>query len=364
MSSKNTSSVPAIHYVVRTGFNQKTQKFSETVFSDKEPFLARKKAFEFMNNYVGILQENRLMKRMGKVEQLPFGEPDEYFYDELENYNQKSPVFLKPKDFPDGISLYMVVNEPIDYMKTEDKKGNRYLIYSVRRLNSEKIRQMIEGLKREYGYFQKFKFNDYNSSEVVDFTRFLSNGNCIGNFSYTCLPTPMDWHFHYFLDEKEKTDDLLSNITKGSLTNNAFLTKVSAKNIERELASLLNMVQKGHLFLGISPTRQAKPVFDQKSASDMIRVHETLMESMFGYIISRLISIKIYNYKGQIILVYTVEKNPSFPIYTETENGKKKFFTRGENGINRIADVEKIVDYCFMCFEQKSKGIDAVLDIL
>lgn len=362
MSSKNTSSVPAIHYVVKTGFNPKTQKFSETVFSDKEPFLARKKAFEFMNNYVEILQENRLMRRTSKMEQVPFGEPDEYFYDQLENYNQRFPLFIKPKDFPDGISLYMEVNEPIDYMNIQDKKGNRYLIYSVIRFNSEKIRQMIGGLKREYGYFQKFRFNDYNSSEVIDFRKFLSSENSMQNFSYTCLPTPMDWHFHYFLDEKEKIDNLLTHITKGELKNNAFLTKISAKNIERELASLLNTAQGGRLFLGINQTRQAKPVFDQKSALDMIRVHKTLMESMFDNM-AQLISVKMFRYQEEYVLVYTVDKNLTTPVYTE-RNGIKKFYTRNKNGLRKIEDIEEIVNYCFMCFEKKIRGIQELLDIL
>lgn len=364
MSSKNTSSVPAIHYVVKTGFNPKTQKFSETVFSDKEPFLARKKAFEFMNNYVGILRENRLIKNPNKIEQLPFEESDEDFYDELENYNQNFPVFTTPCHFPNGVNLYMVVNNPIDYMGVKDKKGNEYLIYSVVRFNSEKIRLMINGLKREYGYFQKFKFNDYDFSEVVDFRRFLSSGNTLQSFNYTCLKTPMDWHFHYYLEEKGKTDEVLFNMIKGSLKNNAFLTKISAKNIERELASLLNTTQKGYLFLGIDPiTRQAKSVFDPKSASDMIRVHKTLMESMFGTS-SKFISIKSVKYQEQTILVYTVEKNPSLPIYVTTKNDKKKFFTRNENGLRQISDIEEIVDYCFFYIGHKGKGFQAILDIL
>src|SRR5690606_12311438 len=117
-------------------------------------------------------------------------ESDEDFYDELENYNQNFPVFTTPCHFPNGVNLYMVVNNPIDYMGVKDKKGNEYLIYSVVRFNSEKIRLMINGLKREYGYFQKFKFNDYDFSEVVDFRRFLSSGNTLQSFNYTCLKTP------------------------------------------------------------------------------------------------------------------------------------------------------------------------------
>lgn len=207
----------AIYYVVRgrklnTEAGEESEYF-EKIFFNEELITAREQAFSFYKNYVLILEENKLLFPTQSSNTVS----DE---NAIQKYSSNNVTFQNPELFDKGITLNMVVGNPISYMGKTDNKGDNYLIHGILNFEESDIKNMIDGVMREYGYYAKYKSNLKNQVELVDFSAY---GN-YGNLKYSILSTPFNWYFNPFTEretERINTNKRLKKyklqIEKGSL---------------------------------------------------------------------------------------------------------------------------------------------------
>ncbi len=356
----------AICYVVRgrklRNVISGEDEFFERFFFNEEPILAREQAFSFYQNYVLILEEHKLLFQIQLPTSVTFLN-DDFGGIDIQNYSRATVRYDNSNSFDNGVAIYMVVEKPICYIDKTDKTGDRFLIHGIWNFDQTDMKNMIDGLIREYGYYAKLKNDLKNYAEIVDFSAY----NFKGNSKYSIISTPFDWNFNYFLNEKrkvEKTKIRLQNykyqIEKGSSDRNAFETRMDKNKLVRTIASFLN-TNGGMLFYGINEFRQSENIFKKVKPAIFKKAIHLLLRQKFSVIASN-IDLRFINVGVNVVGVFSVSSHRESPVFVK-ENNLNKFYIRNDNGIKLIKDPEEIYNYS-MARNSRTTKTTSIQDIL
>jgi hypothetical protein len=171
-------------------------KFSDALastyrdFSDEKPINARKAAFSHFSSIVDVLYEG-----LGKKYSSDFQarvDLQKYFdsNNAVELFGNNPEIRQKlTDDIYNGIQIYMVIDKPLP--KSKDKIGQKVPVYGFRYIDyperlDDYIIVELEGLFKEYKYYEK---NNYSTSDLFEFRDFSR----IGGTAEFLLKTPFDW---------------------------------------------------------------------------------------------------------------------------------------------------------------------------
>lgn len=357
----------SIYYVVKgrkKSKNTEDAEYYEEFFVDDNPIEARKKAFSYYQNYLTILQENNLLSKREFSESFEFLNTDSDFESlELQVLGGMLVRYFNPSSFDKGVALYMVVKDPIDYMNKKDIKNDRFLIHGVFNFEDVDMREMIEGVIREYGYYSKGRYDKSGYEEQINFSNYA-----MGFGLYSMITTPYNWFANHYLDGKNKINKtayrmkyLKEAVTKGSLDKYAFETRLSKHKLTKIMASFLNS-KGGTLFYGIDEINRCPEDVFKKIKPDFFKKEmKAVLKTQFG-LISKQITIQFIKVNSKYVALFKVQSKGEECIFIN-ENNTKKFFIRSKEGIEQIKDQNLLIDYC-VNRKSKDKTIDDILDMI
>lgn len=340
----------SIYYVVKgrkKSTNIEEEEYYEEFFADDNPIEARKKAFSYYQNYLSILKENkRLLLINGSYTFNEFSKSDNDFNSvELQKLGTCVTKYIPDTSFDRGVGLYMVVNNPIDYMNKKDIKNDRFLIHGVFNFGDTDIREMIEGVIREYGYYAQCRYDKSGNEEQIDFSRYA-----MGFGLYTIIYTPYDWFSNCYLFRKSQNSQIIrrlkclqDTIKNGNLYKNAFETRLSKHKLIKIMASFLNS-NGGTLFYGINESRCSELVFSKVKPDFFKKQMQAVLKNEFGFM-SEKITISFIKVNLMTVAVFRVQNNGDECVFIN-ENNTKKFFVRSKEGVEQIKDLKLLMDYC------------------
>lgn len=156
----NISLKPSIYYIVQGRRAENDSDYIEHSFMNVNPLEARERAFAYLEYYVQLLQQGK---------KIVFKEKDKVVEEQikLDYFNNYSVSFTENNFGINGISIYMVVNKPIEFMDKLDNVEDRYLIYSVQNLTEGKIETLKNSLIREYAYYKNAKIDTSKEEDEV-----------------------------------------------------------------------------------------------------------------------------------------------------------------------------------------------------
>lgn len=368
IKSKATIATPAIYYVVKGRLSYATEKREIVAFEEKfvheNPIIAREQAFSFYQNYVTILEEHKQLFQ--KSLECPYMISNENFGGlAIEKYSISEVTYTHPKSFDKGISLHMVINQPINYGHKTDQKGDRFLIHGIWNFDKTDITNLTSGLIREFGYYTKLKYETFVYQDIVDFSKLdIQRFKFAKPRLHTILSTPFNWNFNYYLNhnneafqKSKRLEGIANRIKKGDLINNEYIAAINIREIVISIASLLNE-RGGYLFVGINKYRQSKNVFEHTKISDFKREIQMILRTELKEIVKD-IKLSLYKVGPNIVFVFEVPKSPQKGIFIK-ENHDKVFYRRNSTGIYKYNDPEEIVNYCI----KRNTNIKTIQDIL
>lgn len=357
----------SIYYVVKgrkKSKNTEVNEYYEEHFFDDNPIEARKKAFSYYQNYLSILQENNLLIKVESSVPSELTENESEFNSfKIQALGTAHSKYSDSLCFDRGVALYMVINKPIQYMNKKDTKNERFLIHGIFNFQEADMREMIEGLIREYGYYSILNYDKVGHEEQIDFSNYA-----LGFGKYSIIATPYNWLYNSYLKSKHQVNKsnkrllfLQDRIKNGSLERNAFETRLSKHKLIKIIASFLNS-NGGTLFYGINEyNRNAENVFKKIRTTFFKNQMQEVLKSEFGHL-SKQITIQFIKVNSKYVAVFKVEIRAKENIFV-TENNTKKFFIRTKNGIEQIKDQSLLLDYCINR-KPRTSIIDDIIDMI
>lgn len=353
----NKSLKPSIYYVVQGRRTENDSDYIEHTFMNVNPLEARERAFAYLEYYIQLLQQGK---------KIVFKEKDKVVEEEikLEYLNKYSVSFTENNFGIDGIAIYMVVNEPIEYMDKQDNVEDRYLIYSVQNLTEEKIETLKNSLIREYGYYRNAKIDtSKEEDEVKLFSRKKSKLGFNSMLVFTIIKTPFDFYF-----AKIKIDDsnifcskVANDFKVINLKNTTFISKLDWHSVRVHVASLLN-TNDGNVYLGKFVNGKIINCLQAKNITESTNLLKQNILPYFqkqkDYITFRFV--KINKVIIPIIIIKQSYKNFSF--YDNSTNNN--FYFRNNNGLQKMNQTEKIAEYVMKNGDYKLSDLANILDQL
>jgi hypothetical protein len=348
---------PAVYYVVQGRATNNDSDYIEHTFLNINPFEARERAFSYLEYYVQLLHQGK---------KIMFKENDELVNDEinLEYLNNYKVTFAEDNFGLDGIAIYMVVNDPIDYMNKLDKVNDRFLIYSVQNLNEEKIETLKHSLIREYGYYRNSK---------IDTSRFESEVSIISKCKpkigkptehvYTILETPFNFFFAKIqvANSNQFCEKVLNDFKVIQLKNTTFISKLNWHTIRIHIASMLN-TEGGNVYLGKYTNGKIINCLEER------KIEETKNKLIINIIPffkdhKDYISFKFVKI-NQVIIPIVVVQQPlkNFCFYDKENNNS--FYYRNNKGLNKMTETAKIAEYVIQNGTFKTSDYDQFLNFL
>jgi len=350
----NSKTRPAIYYVVkgRLSYSKATKSLMpfEEKFIHENPIIAREQAFSFYNNYAAILEEHQQL--FSKPLKCPYLFSNEYFGGiAIQKYSVAEVKYAHPKMFDKGIAIYMVVQNPVNYKNKTDKKGDRFLIHGVWNFDKIDIKNLTNGLIREFGYYLSFKYNTKEYDEIIDFSVVdIPKFKFVKPKLYTILTTPFNWNFNYYLNENnvelqksKRIQSIQNKIQSGNLINNEFLSTLNHEGIVRAIASLFNE-NGGFLFVGVNKYRKSINLFEETKINDFKNEIQMVLRREFKETIKE-IKLSLYKVGTNVFLVFEVSRSHQKGIFLK-ENNLKVFYRRNNFGLYSYNDPEEILNYC------------------
>lgn len=131
--------LPLISYVVKTQFatnNAGLKTLYLKVFNEQNIVDARKKAFEYYNAAIEVLESE------GEITKDP---------------NPELVIYKNPENYDQGIGIYMRINEDVNKFGIVDKTDKKYLIEAHYKLSNREARSLKIGKETEQKYFDLLK---------------------------------------------------------------------------------------------------------------------------------------------------------------------------------------------------------------
>lgn len=348
---------PSIYYVVQGRRTENDSDYIEHVFMNLNPLEARERAFSYLEYYIQLLQQGK---------KIFFKLKDKLFEEEikLERLNNYTVLFSENNFGIDGIAIYMVVNEPIEYMGKLDTVEDRYLIYAVQNLTEDKINNIKHSLIREYSYYRHAKIETSINEDEVNFTSNKKLKLCFqSNIVYTILKTPFDFYF-----AKIKTDDdnlFYKNVAYDfkviNLKKTTFISKLDWHIIRVHVASLIN-TKGGNVYLGKYVDGKIINCIQGKKISETTNLLKKNILPYFKnqkyYISFRFVTI------NKVIIPIIIVNHPykKFSFYDNITSNN--FYYRTKKGLKIISETSKIAEYVIKNGEYKLSDLADILDKL
>lgn len=240
-----TSETPAIYYVVQGRATENNTDYIEYAFMDINPLNARERAFSYLEYYVQLLHQGKKISFKDKPNVVDREIKLEYF-------NNNTVSFSENNFGSDGIAIYMVVKEPIEYMDKTDNLEDRFLIYCVQDLSEIKIETIKKSLIREYGYY---RYSKIDTSKIEISISFLKKAKSKMSYqtklTYTTLKTPFNDFFS--IVKSDNSDVFNAKVVQDfkviDLKTTTFISKLDWHTIRVHVASFLN-TDGGKVYLG------------------------------------------------------------------------------------------------------------------
>ncbi|MFY8187672.1 MAG: RNA-binding domain-containing protein [Flavobacterium sp.] len=348
---------PPVYYVVQGRATNNDSDYIEQTFANINPLEARERAFSYLEYYVQLLHQGK---------KIMFKENDKLVNDEikLEYLNNYKVTFAEDNFGIDGIAIYMVVNDPIDYMNKLDNVNDRFLIYSVQNLDEEKIETLKHSLIREYGYYRNSK---------IDTSRFESEVSIISKSKpkigkptehvYTILETPFNFFFAkvQIANSDHFCEKVLHDFKVIQLKNTTFISKLNWHTIRIHIASMLN-TEGGNVYLGKYSNGKIINCVEGRKIEEIKKQLKNNILPFFkdhkNYISFRFVKI------NQVIIPIVVVRQPikNFCFYDNENNNN--FYYRNNKGLNKMTETAKIAEYVIQNGTFKTSDYDQFLNLL
>ena len=356
METKTTDK-PAIYYVVQGRATENDSNYIEHCFMDLNPLEARKQAFSYLEYYVQLLQQGK---------KIFFKQKDKLVEEEikLEYLNNYSVSFAENNFGIDGIAIYMVINQPIDYMNKVDNKEDRYLIYSVQNLTATTIENIKHSLIREYGYYRHSRIDTKLFESEISFYKIPKpKFSYESNLCYTIIKTPFDFYF-----AKIKLDNsnlFCSEVTQDfkviDLKRTTFISQLDWHKIRLHTARFLN-TDGGKVYLGKFVNNNIISCLDSKNISECTQL---LKKNILRFFPNHKYKITFRFVKINQVLVPIIVVKASYRKFCfydiETNN---EFYFRNNNGLQKMNQTEKIAEYVLKNGEYKLSDLNDILEQL
>ncbi len=160
----------------------------ERSFEHENPITAREQAFNHFQNYIDVLLEGKGKKYISDIQ------ARKEIYTHIDSGTAQTFTNSKLKlsfndDYDKGISIYLVIDTPIDNGDINMTVGDHLLIHSIEHFDKNDLSVLIEGLLCENRLYTHYGFESTGYKSNVDFSK-------IGFSEYGCrtvLKTPFDW---------------------------------------------------------------------------------------------------------------------------------------------------------------------------
>lgn len=348
---------PSIYYVVQGRATDNDTDYIEHVFMDVNPLNARERAFSYLEYYVQLLNQGKkiFFKEKEKIVDVEI---------KLEYLNNYSVSFAENNFGLDGISIYMVVNEPIEYMDKMDNAEDRFLIYAVQNLSETKIEFIKNSLVREYGYYRHSKIN---TSLIEDSISFITKPKFKlvyqSNIIYTILKTPFDFFF-----AKVKNDDMnLYNARVAQdfkvidLQKTTFISNLDWHTIRVQITSFLN-TDGGKVYLGKVVNNKIINCINETSITKCTNL---LNKNILSHFPKHKHFLSFRFVKINKILVPIIEIKGSYRKFCFYDNDtNNNFYFRSNKGLEKMNETEKIAEYVVKNSEYRLSDLNDILDKL
>lgn len=352
-----TSSKPAIYYVVQGRAKDNDTNYIEQVFIEINPLNARERAFSYLEYYVQLLHQGK---------KIFFKEKEKEIGDEikLECLNNYTVSFAENNFGLNGIAIYMVVNEPIQYMDKLDQIEDRYLIYSIQNVTGNTIESIKHSLIREYGYYRNSKIDTSKMEDSVSLiSKSKSKLSFQSNSVFTILKTPFDFFFARFkmneiasYNERVAKDFEVVNLKKTT-----FISKLDWHTIRLHITSFLN-TEGGKIYLGKVSNKQIINCLNEASVAKCSNLLKKNILTHFPKH-KHLLSFRFVKINKVLVPIIEVEvPYRSFCFYDNATNNN--FYFRTNKGFAKINETEKIAEYILKNNERSSLWISDMLDNL
>lgn len=355
METKTTDK-PSIYYVVQGRATDNDPNYIEHTFVNINPLDARERAFSYLEYYIQLLQQGK---------KIFFKEKDKLVEEEikLEYLNNYSVSFAENNFGIDGIAIYMVINQPIDYMNKVDIKEDRYLIYSVQNLTASTIETLKHSLIREYGYYRHSRIDTKLFESEISFYKLPKPKFVQSNLCYRILKTPFDF---YFATVKLDNSNLFcSEVTKDfkviDLKRTTFISQLDWHKIRLHTASFLN-TDGGKVYLGKFVNSKIRNCLDSK---DIAECTQLLKKNVLNFFPNHKHIITFRFVKINQVLVPIIVVKASYRKFCFYDNEtNNNFYFRNNNGLQKMNQTEKIADYVLKNGEYKLSDLTDILDQL
>ena len=105
---------PLISYIVATQYVNNSaglRYLHKEVFTDEDPRVAKSKAKNYYDAAVEMLADEKQISLVKK-----------------DSYSKEKIVYQNPELFEEGVSLFIRLNEDLDFKNLKDKKGKEFLL--------------------------------------------------------------------------------------------------------------------------------------------------------------------------------------------------------------------------------------------
>lgn len=342
----NYQTEPRIYYIVQGRKKNNDDDYFEQCFVDINPIIARNRAFAFFEDFSKMMYEGKQI----------FFRNDENKLIKFHNFELKDTAlytvnFAENNVGIDGIALYMVVSNPINYIGLNDIKDQRYLIYSIQNFSNSKLKQVITSLKREYGYYRFLKIDTSTIEEEIKVLKpKISNKHLLINESATIISIPLNW-----FDLQNKINLRLENcaeIKEIVLNDNQEILEIIKdldwNAINQNIASFLNS-NGGRIILGFDKNA-TESVFKQSLFFHKNELLKEISKEFRGF--ESKIKVDFININSIRVAIIKVEKNIENPYFFKKEF-QNIYFYRNSQGLQKTSDNKKIAKHLFYIFHKK-----------
>lgn len=334
--------LPFVTYIVRTRLCENSNEIHETKFSDYNMLKARKKAFEFIENYIEIITNQGLITidsntinkiAINKINN-SLSEPNDDNYNSLKLLNQENIVIIPNKNvFPKGITLSFKINKSV-----QNSDETEYEIFSLKNSSENKYEIQLKNLIKEYSIFNEFGYNLENHKVLIEKKNYKILN--LKNKKNYIINTPFNWkHFttQIFLNKVYDKDFHAKNLYEHLINHKkynyvSFLEENCKQEIEENIYSMLHE-NGGVLFVGYHPDNFIESVMSDQEIYDYYStLHYIFSKDKYLY---KNINLDIIDYKDFLVLCIIV-----FPLNEESKLSNAfnpdKIFIRQNNKIIKI----------------------------
>ena len=380
----------AFHYVVRvkqaflikeiTDIDIDFKQF-EIRIEDKNPIIAREKAFNTYNSFISTI--------FGKGKSISQKELNSFVETGISSTIIVGTNEVSFKDsFSNGIGIFMIIKKPNPEKYSNkkmmqyfgDKVNDEYFIHGIGHIYNNRAdpNRIIHELEEEAKYYSYYNYETKNKEiEVLfcDRDEWLEGFRDDEPSYYKILKTPFDWKGldkPYWWENYDKTINTdkdtipvnIEEIIKGGESNQVEFKPTLLYNfksgkagigikyiIAKTICSFLNS-NGGILLIGLNDNGIIQGLDNDyqlsngKDQKDFFRLEFDQMLSHFlSFSVKSNITTEFYNSDGKDLFVIRVTPNKRRPIFLKGRE-KKEFYVRGEASSRQLHDIEDIINYC------------------